>query len=807
MRWLALLLLLVVPVAQGAWEGTAAELAAQIRTAGLDRDECYRVREVNFAKEDLRFYFTEGYLIFGKPVDGRRHSALFLGEVEAGDAEVLVFPPTRSERLSMSRAAKSPNLNEHFKLAVMLFSDDTYEILSRQILDAGEPRKSPEMGVMLEQDWNYTVGNLASSFEIRLVEDALTPADPSMGFFFATVRGEQLGNFDILYDPRRTEQIIMGRIGESGGVAYFDTWTSFEARSFRNKSRTAPGAAFRLSNYRLDALLEPDLTLKVTTKVTLTPAVSGRQIFEFSLSPRMRLSAASVAGTPAEFVQRESLRESLLREGDATILLRSAVPLERGRGYEVEFQAEGVVIQSSGNNVYFVGARDNWYPNLPVQFATYEVRFHYPSDLDLVVPGELVEEGVEGDFRFTRRRIQTPVRFLGFNLGDYEQVSLSRGPYRIEVHANKAMEPALRSAPRAGLAVPMIRRVWDPVGRRTTLINVEVEIIAPSAPPVAQLQELASEIATAFEYMASRFGPPPLRSLTVSPIPGTFGQGFPGLVYLSTVAYLRPEDRPASASGEYQQTFYSDILAAHEVAHQWWGNAVYSQGAQNGWLMEALANYSSLLYLEKRRGARALDSVLATYRKRLLREASNGRTQESTGPIIWGGRLLSSEAPGAWQTIVYEKGSWIIHMLRRRMGDERFFAMLSEMIKRHSRSTLTTEQFRQLASKHMPPGSPDASLETFFQNYVYSTGIPTLQLQSSVKGKAPSWTVTGKVTQSGVDEEFTAWVPVEIQFKTGRPVVHWVRADSEPAEFSVTVKQAPLRVVVDPSDSILAVRK
>jgi hypothetical protein len=521
----------------------------------------------------------------------------------------------------------------------------------------------------------------------------------------------------------------------------------------------------------------------------------------------MRLSAASVGGAPAEYLQRESLRESLLRDGDASFLLRSPVPLERGKGYEVEFQAEGVVVQSSGNNVYFVGARDNWYPNLPFQFATYEVRFHYPGDLDLVVPGELVDEGTEGDFRFTHRRIQTPVRFLGFNLGDYERVSLSRGPYRIEVDANKKVEPALGALSRARVSVPMLRRVWDPASRRTVVITVPVEVVSPPAGPTAQLKELASEIATAFEFMAGRFGPPPLRSLTVSPIPGAFGQGFPGLLYLSTLFYLRPEDRPAVASGEYQQTFYSDILAAHEIAHQWWGNAVSSQDAQNAWLMEALANYSALLYLEKRRGVRALDSILAAYRKRLLTPTAEDRTQESTGPIVWGARLLSSQAPDAWQTILYEKGSWIMHMLRRRMGDERFFAMLAETIRRYNRSTLSTEQFRLLAAKHLPPGSPDPTLEAFFQTWVYSTGIPTLQLQSSVRGKASSWTITGKVTQSGVDEEFTAWVPIEIQFKTGRPVVHWVRTDSEPAGFSVTVKQAPVKVALDPSDSILAVRK
>ncbi|MCC7174249.1 MAG: hypothetical protein IT159_03560 [Bryobacterales bacterium] len=805
-RWLAPLLLLL-PAAQCAWEGTAADLAVQIRTAGLDRDECYRVRDVSFAKEDLRFYLTEGYLVFGKAVDGYRRSALFVGEVEAGDAEVLVFPPTRSERLALSRSAKSPNLNEHFKLAVMVFSDDTCEVLLKQILEAGEPRKSPEMGVLLEQEWNGTVANLTASFEIRLAEDALTEAGPSAGFFFCALRGDQLGNFDILFDPRREEQIVIGRVAERGGVAYFDTWTSFEARSFRNQSRRAPGAGFRLSNYRVAARLEPDLTLKVTTRVTLTPSESGRRVFEFSLSSRMRVAAAYLAGAPAEYLQRESLRESLLRDGDSTILLRASSPLERGRSYEVEFQTEGIVVQSSGNNVYFVGARDNWYPNLPLEFATYEVRFYYPADLNLVVPGDLVDEGVEGDFRFIHARIQTPVRFLGFNLGDYETFSMSRGPYRVEVHGNKQVEPALRAPPRPGATVPMLRRLYDPATRRTVIVTVPVEIVPPVLTPPSQLKELASEIASALEFLAGRFGPPPLRSLTVSPIPGTFGQGFPGLLYLSTVSYLRPEDRPAAASGPYFETFYSDILAAHEVAHQWWGNAVSSQGPQNTWLMEALANYSALLYLEKRRGVKALDSVLAEYRKRLLSVTSEGRTIESTGPIVWGGRLLSSQAPQAWQTIVYEKGSWIIHMLRRRMGDDRFFAMLAELVKRYNRSALSAEQFRLAASKYMPPGSPDPGLETFFQNYVYSTGLPALRLQSSIRGGASGWTVTGKVTQSGVDEDFSAWVPVEIQFKTGRPAVHWVRTDSDPVEFSASFKQQPVKVVLDPSDTILAVKR
>jgi hypothetical protein len=137
-----------------------------------------------------------------------------------------------------------------------------------------------------------------------------------------------------------------------------------------------------------------------------------------------------------------------------------------------------------------------------------------------------------------------------------------------------------------------------PVPRMGRRPGTEMVIIQPPSPnPLARLEQMASEVAGAFEFMAQRFGPPPLKRLTVSPIPGRFGQGFPGLVYLSTLSYLDPSERPSSTRNSLQQTFFSELLQSHEAAHQWWGNVVTSAGYQDEWIMEALANYSALLYL------------------------------------------------------------------------------------------------------------------------------------------------------------------------------------------------------------------
>jgi aminopeptidase N len=195
--------------------------------------------------------------------------------------------------------------------------------------------------------------------------------------------------------------------------------------------------------------------------------------------------------------------------------------------------------------------------------------------------------------------------------------------------------------------------------------------------------------------------------------------------------------------------------------------------------------------------------VLADYRNHLLSKREGGRSLESAGPIIWGSRLQSSQMPDAWRIITYEKGSWILHMLRRRMGDERFLEMLGQLRKRYQFRPVTNEQFRKLAVEFLPPKSPDPQLEGFFEQYVFSTGVPSLKLNFTVRGKAPNLVVSGTVTQSEVDEDFSAHVPIEIQFGRAKPVVHWVRTSSEPVPFKVAVRRAPSRVVLDPGNSIL----
>jgi len=124
---------LVAPLAGWAAGPTAAETARAVRDAGLDLDQCYRVRDLSLYKDDIRLYFNDGYLIFSKPVLGRRLSALFTADVEGGDGEVIVIPPTRSERQSLAAFTQSPNLDEHVRTILMILTDDSMTVLRAAI--------------------------------------------------------------------------------------------------------------------------------------------------------------------------------------------------------------------------------------------------------------------------------------------------------------------------------------------------------------------------------------------------------------------------------------------------------------------------------------------------------------------------------------------------------------------------------------------------------------------------------------------------------------------------------------------------
>src|SRR6185437_1352332 len=168
-------------------------------------------------------------------------------------------------------------------------------------------------------------------------------------------------------------------------------------------------------------------------------------------------------------------------------------------------------------------------------------------------------------------------------------------------------------------------------------------------------------------------------------------------------------------------------------------------------------------------------------------------------PVVEGRRLESADAPSAADAVLYGKGTWIIHMLRRRMGDTAFVKMLAEARRRYEWKTITTEDFRELCAEFLPPGSADPKLVDFFDQWVYDTGMPTLKLTYTVSGHR----LNGTITQSDVPDDFTVLIPVEIRVGNGKPIVKQVRTENGAVKFTADVAGPGAKATLDPWVSVL----
>jgi len=791
---------------------TGAERIHRIRSISFSPTQCYRVRDLMLEREDFKLYFTDGYLLFAEPIEGHVVAAVFLAASDTGEGEIVLVPPTPSERQSLARFAGAPVLEESLRTALMFFTDDTAQALHRAMAENSFNHPDQQAGEKLAPDWQVVVRNMITNYDARMLMDLLTDqppgGSPRTGFFAASISGVNLERFDILLDPLRFEHVVMGQVVFQNAQRYYDIWTSFPARSFRARGAAKerqpiidPGS---LEHYRIEASILPDLSMAVAARLSFTGGGIRQSGILFEISAQMKVSQVKLDGRPAEFLQGGALDSSTTRRrGDDWVLVISDDPIEPGSQHEFEFHYAGNVVTDAGRGVYFVGARGNWYPSRGYKFTDFDLLFHYPKKLQMVATGRQVETSVEGDTRITRWRPDAPIRVAGFNLGDFQRTTMQVGQYTLEVCANKSFEPALQPVP-VSPSPPM-----EPPRRRPAFrpaIPPGETLPDPPANPSRRLPEVTRDSEEALQFYTQRFGPLPFKHLAISPIPGGFGQGFPGLVYISTLSYYDPNDKPLERLNSSTRVFYSEQLRAHEIAHQWWGNTLTEQDYHDLWLMESLADYSALLFLEQHKGPDVLAGILARYKANLLEKNETGETVESAGAIVLGDRLRTSRTPRARETITYEKGTWVLHMLRRIMGDQKFFAMLAELRRKYEYKTVSTEQFRELAAQFVPANFEDPTLENFFATWVYSTGIPTLEMHYKVSGSAPPFKLNGVIKQSGAAEDFTVRVPVEIQVAGGPVTQTRVQTANGETTFSVSLKQRPVRVLLDPRDSVLAIK-
>jgi aminopeptidase N len=288
---------------------------------------------------------------------------------------------------------------------------------------------------------------------------------------------------------------------------------------------------------------------------------------------------------------------------------------------------------------------------------------------------------------------------------------------------------------------------------------------------------MARDARESFEFFSERVGPYAYAKLAHVEAAGMGG----GTEHVSNIFY-----------GE-KQVNAGAVPVVHETAHQWFGDAVTESDWNDVWLSEGFATYFTLLYTEHAGGRDAFTDGLRRSRNAVLRfEKSMPNT-----PVVHANYVTDVDSQPN-NRLVYEKGSWTLHMLRDLIGTDPFWRGIRLYYQRHMNGLATTTDFRRAMED-----VSGMDLGWFFTQWLTRPGVPQVSGAWRFDAAARQIVVTVKQTQASEPYRFALGLGVST-IGSAVPTVRQVQVTGRESTFTIPADAEPASVVLDPGVWLLA---
>jgi hypothetical protein len=670
-------------------------------------------------------------------------------------------PRLMPEKDILKRVLKVEKVETPYDGLLLRFTPEVGERLSAEfnLRESGERISCKYLMADAQDEWNRMDNTAIAPKIARAFIQSLSPP-----ILYARIVTNKLGELIYFYDGQDPEPVKLLNPADLRNDLQMLSSFHPESRSVADIPAYHDSADVEISKYEMTVIIGEQGGMHIRGTLWFKPMRPEATFISLQLHPKMEiLSFSDEKGIPVEVWRK---RHSGEWDDELYLISPQAPSPESERHWNFEIQGKALD-RSYGQ--FFLDPRLDWFPTSGyLRYADFDVTFEYPRYYDLVAHGKKVEETEEKGIKRAHWITEKKVAGMPFSVGEMRQTQVE-----------KEGLPTITLC-QTDVASPEIKHYLQSQG-----ISIGGNMG----------REVSDEVSSALQFYTSLFGPCSAEHIYVTEILGGHGQGFLGFIQLSWLTFTLSDDWGVNRS-----------FRAHEVAHEWWGEDIRWDSYHDQWLSEGFAEYSAWWYLQLAMGNKLFFKRLEKAQDDILNSRNYLLEKGPTTGSLWlGWRASTSETEGDYFRLTYEKGAWILHMLRnllidfKTMNEDKLKAVLREFYRRYQGRNADTEDFRKTLEE-----LTGESYQWFFDQWIYGADIPTYSWNYTKEKEGDFWKVVLRVRQEGVSDEFQMPVPVSVEFKNGkRATVRLnIRGDQELYELP-RIAEEPKNILFNDYHSVL----